>query len=351
MLSFDWPLVFLFSALPIAVFFLLPRAKRDEAALRIPFYQRVESAMGTSSTSFNKTPIFRAMFYGLIWLLLVSAAAKPQWLGEPISLPSSGRDLLVAVDISGSMITEDMIVENRQIPRILVVKYVVGDFLERRFNDRLGLILFGSQAYLQSPLTFDRTTVNRLLQEAQLGFAGKQTAIGDAIGLAIKRLQDRPESQRVVILLTDGANTAGEVEPRKAADLAKQAKVKIYTVGVGADSMVEFLGPFRQQVNPSLDLDEESLQYIADTTGGKYFRARSPEELEEIYRALDKLEPIEQDEEVFRPSLSLYYWPLGIALVLILVRSLIKLPILFSGRRGHSHSDTSAKMQNRMSKA
>lgn len=340
MFSFDWPWVFALSLLPLIVYFILPRAKRDEAALRVPFYQRAETAISTSSISANQTAKFQKLFYAVVWLLLVSAAAKPQLVGEPISIPSSGRDLLVAVDISGSMITEDMVVENRQIPRILIVKYVVGDFLERRVNDRLGLILFGSQAYLQSPLTFDRKTVNRLLQEAQLGFAGKQTAIGDAIGLAIKRLQDRPESQRVVILLTDGANTAGEVEPKKAADLAKQAGVKIYTIGIGADSMVEYLGPFRQRVNPSQDLDEESLKYIADTTGGRYFRARNPEELEQIYQALDKLEPVEQDEETFRPTLSLYYWPLCIALLLIFIRTLFKMPLLVANISRNNNQDT-----------
>lgn len=322
MFSFAWPWLFLLAPLPILLRMLAPQAKQEQAALRVPFFQRAQAALGGKMGAQKNASFFAFIIALLVWLLLLAAAAKPQWMGEPISLPTSGRDLLVAVDISGSMSEEDMLVEERQIPRILIVKYVVGEFLERRINDRLGLILFGSNAYLQSPLTFDRKTVNQLLQEAQLGFAGRQTAIGDAIGLAIKRLKDRPDSQRVVILLTDGANTAGEVDPRQAADLAAQAGVKVYTVGVGADQMTRFVGPFARTVNPSADLDESTLQYIADTTGGKYFRARNPQELELIYRTLDELEPVEQEAEVFRPQRSLFYWPLAAALALSLLMGL-----------------------------
>jgi len=200
-----------------------------------------------------------------------------------------------------------------------VVKQVVGDFVVRRESDRLGLVLFGSQAYLQAPLTFDRSTVNTLLQEAQLGFAGEKTAIGDAIGLAVKRLRLRPESSRVLILLTDGANTSGEVSPLKAAELAKQEHIKIYTVGVGASEMTVpglFGSNFgARRINPSVDLDETTLKTIAESTGGRYFRARNPEELNNIYAILDTLEPVEQNDEVFRPVRSLFYWPLALAFI------------------------------------
>ncbi|PCK01926.1 MAG: BatB protein [Alteromonadaceae bacterium] len=319
MLLFEWAWVFYTLPLPLLVYLLAPRAQHESAALKVPFFHRVESVLGSVSKSQASGNRVNAVALLLIWLLLVSAAANPKWQGEPVFLPSAGRDLLVAVDISGSMKIADMRVNNRQIPRIHIVKQVVGDFLIRRTSDRLGLILFGTNAYLQAPLTFDRKTVNQLLQEAQLGFAGEQTAIGDAIGLAIKRLKDRPESQRVLILLTDGANTAGEVSPRQAADLAKQSQVKIYTIGVGAEEMKVNGGIFsraQRTVNPSADLDEETLNYISDTTGGKYFRARNPAELATIYHLLDQLEPIEQDKEAFRPQRSLYTWPLGIALIL-----------------------------------
>lgn len=321
MYSVEWPWVLIFLGLPFLVYVFVPKSKQEDAALRVPFFHRVDTIIQEQSGFSNKTSWPTLLLLSIIWGLLVVAAAKPTWVGDPISLPTSGRDLLVAVDISGSMEQDDMVFEGDRFSRIRVVKHVVGDFLERRESDRLGLILFGTQAYLQSPLTFDRKTVNRLLQEAQLGFAGKQTAIGDAIGLAIKRLKDRPESQRVVILLTDGANTAGEVDPRQAADLAKQADVKIYTIGVGADEMIEQFGFFRQRINPSRDLDEASLTYIAETTGGRYFRAKNPEELAQIYALLDELEPVEQEDEVFRPTRNLFYWPLGIALIIALVFS------------------------------
>jgi Ca-activated chloride channel family protein len=181
-------------------------------------------------------------------------------------------------------------------------------------------VLFGSQAYLQAPLTFDRKTVRQLLEEAQLGFAGEKTAIGDAIGLSIKRLRQRPAESRVLILLTDGANTSGKVSPLQAAKLAEQTKVKVYTIGVGADEMQTdgiFGSPFgRRTINPSADLDEKTLLTIAELTGGQYFRARNPEDLKNIYKVLDTLEPIEQDEETFRPSKSLYHWPLLLACLL-----------------------------------
>ena len=191
-------------------------------------------------------------------------------------------------------------------------------------------------------MTFDRSTVKQLLDEAQLGFAGEKTAIGDAIGLAIKRLRERPADSRVLILLTDGANTAGEVAPLQAAELAKQTHVKIYTIGVGADQMTTpgiFGSSFGSRtINPSLDLDEESLQKIAQLTGGRYFRARNPEELQNIYELLDELEPIEQAEETFRPRKSFTHWPLGIALLLLSLLLLSNIVMNLISKHSSSHS-------------
>ncbi len=309
--------VFALLPLPLLVYLFVPRAKQERAALKVPFFQNVQNLHQHEGQTRNVRLLKGALFLSLIWLLLIIAAARPQWLGESISLPTSGRDLMLAVDISVSMGDQDMLIENRYLDRITVVKFVVGEFVKRRKGDRLGLILFGTEAFMFSPLTFDLPTVDKLLQDTQIGFAGGKTAIGDAIGLAIKRLRDRPESQRILILLTDGANTAGEVLPRQAADLAKQAGIKIYTIGVGANEIIrrDFLGRPRT-VNPSSDLDEETLEYIADTTGGAYFRAHNPEELVKIYSYLDELEPIAQEAESFRPVYALFYWPLGIALAL-----------------------------------
>jgi len=249
------------------------------------------------------------------------AAARPQFVGEAVQLPVSGRDLLLAVDISGSMEARDMVLVDKVATRLMAVKIVAGNFIERRKGDRLGLILFGDQAYLQTPLTFDRKTTNIQLREAAIGLAGKRTAIGDAIGLAVKRLREQPEGNRVLILLTDGANTAGTVDPQKAADIAASEGVRIYTIGVGADERV-VRGIFGQRRVANNELDEPALQAIAAKTGGRYFRARDIEALEEIYQLLDELEPVSTVEETFRPVRELYMWPAGAALLLSLLLAL-----------------------------
>ncbi len=314
MIEFLWPWMACFLPLPVIVYYLAPRAERTEAALQVPFFGIAASYEGATATGTRRLWLRRALLI-LIWCMLVLASTRPQFIGEPIELPTSGRDLLLAVDISGSMGTEDMVISNQMTTRLMVVKQVVGDFVERREGDRLGLILFGTQAYLQTPLTFDRNTVRTLLDETPLGIAGGKTAIGDAIGLAVKRLQARPAENRVLILLTDGVNNVGEVEPLQAAKLAAQEGIRIYTIGFGADEMVVQGLLFNRRINPSAELDTKSLTEIARLTGGIYQRARSSDELREIYAELDKLEPIEQDQEVYRPVKSLFFWPLGFVLM------------------------------------
>lgn len=302
--------------LPALVRYLLPPAQSSGAALLVPDVGRFGSEPAGPGDMASAGPSLPLLALWLVWIATLLAAARPQWIGDPVELATSGRDLMVAVDISGSMKTEDLTLDNRSATRLEVVKAVLSDFIERRSGDRIGLILFGSNAYLQAPLTFDRDTVKRLLLETPIGIAGGKTAIGDAIGLAVKRLRERPESNRVLILLTDGANNVGEVDPRRAAELAAEAKVRIYTIGVGADSMrLGGLFGFGRLVNPAADLDEASLKHIAQTSGGRYFRARDTASLVGIYDELDQLEPIEQDPELFRPIRQLFYWPLGLALL------------------------------------
>ncbi|WP_299975172.1 VWA domain-containing protein [uncultured Pseudoteredinibacter sp.] len=338
MLEFLWPILLLLLPLPLLFRKILSSKQDSSAALKVPFYQQLAQPQAHQAQA-----KWHLLLLWLIWLCLLLACARPVWIGEPIEMPSSGRDLLMAVDISGSMKTPDMEVEGEQVPRLWAVKAVVGEFVERRKHDRLGLVLFGSRAYLQAPLTFDRATVKQLLDEAQLGFAGEKTAIGDAIGLAIKRLRERPADSRVLILLTDGANTAGEVAPLKAAELAKQTQVKIYTIGIGADQMTipgVFGSSFGSRtVNPSADLDEDSLQKIAQMTGGQYFRARNPQELQKIYHLLDQLEPIEQAEETYRPQKSFTHWPLGIALLLISLLLILKNAFQLSAKMRRSEME------------
>lgn len=320
MLAFDYPWLALALPLPLLIYLLWPRARGHEAALRIPFYQEFAGTESAPTRKLRKRGAPLAL--ALLWLLLVAAACAPRWLGDPVALPASGRDLLLAVDISGSMQIEDMQAGDQLVARVVAVKAVVADFIRHRRGDRIGLILFGTQAYLQAPLTFDLATVGRFLEEAQLGFAGPETAIGDAIGLAVKRLRERPGDRHVLVLLTDGANTAGKVNPLAAAKLAAENHVVIYTVGVGADELVLpglFGSSFGQRrVNPSADLDEDALQTIASTTGGRYFRARDPQELAGIYRLLDELEPVADQNQTYRPQQALFFWPLGAALLVSL---------------------------------
>lgn len=316
MIHFEWPWVAALLPLPLIIRFLLqPMEVVNEAALRVPFLAEFSS----HSSNGHQVDIKRRLIWLAViaWCCLIAAAMRPQWLGDFVDIPMSGRDLMLAVDLSGSMEEEDFLIKDERVNRLTATKYVAGEFIERRVGDRLGLILFGEQAYLQTPLTFDRLTVKTLLYESAIGLAGKSTAIGDAIGLAVKRLRDQDEKSRVLILLTDGANTAGEVEPLAAADLAARENMKIYTIGIGADEMIVRSIFGSRRVNPSADLDEKTLSAIADKTGGRYFRARDTEQLEQIYALLDELEPIEKDVQRFRPQTALFYWPLAIALVLM----------------------------------
>lgn len=309
--SFIW--AFLFLPLPFIVALLLPPAPiSNKAALRVPFFKNIQTKLKTKRKSRSLSRLLLAL---LAWVLLVTAAARPQFIGDTIKQPITGRSLMMAVDISGSMQAADMVISGRAVTRLTAVKAVASDFIEKRKGDRIGLILFGSQAYLQAPLTFDRKTVNILLGESQLGLAGRETAIGDAIGLAVKRLRKEDEKNRVLILLTDGANTAGNVEPLKAADLAAQEKVKIYTIGIGADGRI-IQTPFGRQRVGGTELDEPTLVAIAEKTNGRYFRAHDVKDLQKIYASLDKVEPISEDELSYRPVKELYYYPLALALIL-----------------------------------
>jgi len=313
-LQFIWPWVFLALPLPLLIRLLFPASDRNqEAPLHVPFLDDFNLSQNTSGF-INKNKLL-AFLATIAWICLIIAAARPQWLGERVDIPVSGRDLMLSVDLSGSMAAEDFDFNGRRINRLQAVKLVAGEFIKRREGDRIGLILFGEQAYLQTPLTFDTTTVNIMLQEAMIGIAGKATAIGDSIGLAIKRLNGEDASNRVLILLTDGANTAGEVAPLKAGELAAKQNLKIYTIGVGAETREVGGFMFKRTVKNN-EIDEKTLLEIAEITGGQYFRARNTNELNKIYTLIDQLEPVEQDSQSFRPVMALFMWPLSLTLLL-----------------------------------
>jgi Ca-activated chloride channel family protein len=321
MFEFAWPAIFLLAPLPWVLRLVLAPAKSRESALKVHFLPELEQLAGDRTRS--RLPSWRRQApYVFIWFLLLTGAARPQWVGEPLPLATSGRDLLLAVDVSGSMDYPDMVWNNEDVSRLALVKHLIGDFIEGRTGDRVGLILFGSQAYIQAPLTFDRRTVHTLLDEALIGIAGKNTALGDAIGLAVKHLRMRPENSRVMILITDGANNGGRVDPLIAARLAAEERVRIYTIGIGADPQQTSLSSMFGF--SSLDLDEDTLTAIARETGGRYFRARSQEELTSISNELDTFEPITQQSARVRPAKALFYWPISLALLLSLTIAALK---------------------------
>lgn len=314
MIELEWWWLLAAWPVPFLVRWLTPPVtRRRRAALRAPFLDDFSAAgVARGRRWLRRWPLWLAV---LAWTALVLGAARPQWLGDPVSLPVSGRDLMLAVDLSGSMEVEDFRLDDKVVNRLAATKAIAGDFIQRREGDRIGLILFGRNAYLQTPLTFDRTTVHQLLMESVIGLAGQETAIGDAIGLAVKRLRDNDVETRVLVLVTDGANTAGSVSPLRAAELAATAGMKIYTIGIGAEEMrVDSLFG-AQRVNPSRDLDEDTLTEIARATGGRYFRARDTAEMARIYALLDELEPVIQAPVHFRPRKALFMWPLGAALL------------------------------------
>ncbi|HEY9051040.1 MAG TPA: VWA domain-containing protein [Gammaproteobacteria bacterium] len=315
MMQLEWPWALLLLPLPLIIRLLLPAAASvKDAALRVPTleYFNLQSSV-TQQTINTRWLLLLAI---LAWCCLVIATARPQWLGDRVDLPISGRDLMLAVDLSESMLEQDFESNGQLLNRLQAVKKVAGDFIQQREGDRIGLILFGENAYLQTPLTFDLKTVNILLQEAAIGLAGKSTAIGDAIGLAIKRLRDKDKNSRVLILLTDGRNTSGEVKPIKAAELAAEQELKIYTIGIGAKFV-------RRRLNN--EIDEKTLSAIADKTGGKYFRAHDTAELKKIYQLLNELEPVEVETKSFRPVTSLFYWPLTAAILIAALLSLLRI--------------------------
>jgi Ca-activated chloride channel family protein len=316
MLSFAWPWLFALLPLPLFVYFLpAKKSATPQSALIMPSLINVPSST-VSEQQKKKMPL---IILTLCWLLFVLAISRPQWLGDAVDIPSEGREMMIAVDLSGSMEIEDMSLNGRNVNRLQMLKVVLGDFVERRVSDRLGLILFADDAYMQTPMTFDKKTVKQMLDESELNLVGRKTAIGDAIALAVKRFDAKKESNKVLLLLTDGQNTAGKIAPEQALELAIAKDITIYTIGIGADSMLQRSLWGSQRVNPSSELDEQSLTDIADKTGGQYFRARDSQSMNDIYHLLDKLEPIKQEQQQMRPLSALYYWPLSLAALLCFI--------------------------------
>lgn len=316
MIDFALPWTLALLPLPWLVWWCLPAApERRSGALRVPFYDSL-SSLPTGGAAPAKRGAAALVLKVAAWTLLVIAAAQPRWLGEPRAVTTHGRDLMLALDLSGSMSTADFDVSGRPVDRLAVVNAVARSFVKEREGDRVGLILFGTRAFLQAPLTFDRETVVRMLDEAEIGLPGEETAIGDAIGLAVKHLRDRPAEERVLVLLSDGANNAGVLDPDQAAELAAREHVRIHSIGIGAGPAV-VQTPFGPRQIGGADLDEAALRRVSQTTGGQYFRARDTAALVDVYRQIDALEPTAGDAARVRPMRVLFHYPLGASLALV----------------------------------
>lgn len=314
MFTFVWPYIFCLLPLYWIIYKFIPYKKKyNEAMLSVPFLARVQTLNQQSTATI--LPKKLKQFYALCgWFLLLVACANPQWIGAPIPLYQIGHNIMLAVDLSPSMSIPDLQRNDKQFNRLQSVKAVAANFIDRRQGDKLGLILFGSKAYLQTPLTFDRQTVRNMLDDATIGLAGNQTAIGDALGLAIKKFSVENKKSRLLILLTDGGNNAGVLDPMEAAELAKQNNIKIYTVGIGASELEINNGFGTQRINPSIDLDETLLKNIANKTQGQYFRAQDQISLANILNSIDKLEPVSSENKTVHPMTALFYWPLSASL-------------------------------------
>ena len=314
---FAWPWLLLALPLPWLVRRLLPAAPSAAPALRVPYGERLDAIGGRSARA---RPQGLGLLPWLAWALLCVAAARPQQLGEIVQPPQVGRDLMMAVDLSGSMDERDIELGGRVVTRLTAAKAVIADFLERRSGDRVGLVVFGDRAYALTPLTRDLDTVREQLDGTVTGLAGRATAIGDAIGLSTKRLQQQPTEQRVLILLTDGVNTAGALDPAKAAQIARDSKVRIHTIafgGYGAGLSV-FGVPIRMPGNSDMT-DEAGLERIAELTGGRAFVARDVDQLAGIYAEIDRLEPVKLPGQRLRPRIERYVWPLSASLLFALL--------------------------------
>lgn len=311
------PWVLIFIPLPLLIWFLVPQEKLHlSAALKVPFLNAMIGINESEKRGLAKQSGFSLLL--LIWSLLLVSLANPRWIGEPQPLARDGYNIMLALDLSPSMAVNDMQVHGRAVTRLDVVKRAGVQFVQNRANDKIGLIVFGERAYLQTPLTYDHNNVLQRLVDATAGLAGKSTSIGDALGLAVKHLQAVPDKGRVIILLTDGANNSGMLAPLKAAELAKGDGIKIYTIGLGSTADQQSFNGLFLSMNAAAELDEDTLIGVAKMTGGRYFRATNMQSLQAIYQAINKLETTHQEHATVRPQIDYYPWPLALAWLLLM---------------------------------
>ena len=323
MLEFAYPLALLALPLPLLAWWLLPPQRERVSALRVPFFEKIAAAAGSEARAgavILRRRWLQLLVATLVWLLLVAGLAKPEWVGEPVVRIEAARDIMLALDLSASMDYYDFPGEDgNDVSRFTAVQRVVDRFVAERESDRIGLIVFGSKAYLQLPFTRDLDTARALVDLMEVGMAGPKTALGDSIGLAIRSFEDSEVDDRLLILLTDGNDTASKMTPVNAADIAKLNGVEIYTIGIGDTAAT---GEDR--------VDFDVLAAIARRTGGEFYNAEDEAALDAVYRRIDQTAVADVRTQSWRPRESLVHWPAGIAVILVL---LTYAGLLFSSRR------------------
>lgn len=313
-LEFIWPWLFALAPLPWLIRMLIkPAAQRQIPLLAPHLIHRLQQPQSGQLLTLHQPRQTLPVILIAIWLLVLLASMRPVWFLQSDPFQASGKDIMLAVDLSGSMEKPDMPLRGREVDRLTAVKHVVHDFIEQREGDRMGLVVFGTQAFLQSPLSYDLKTVQTLLNETEIGMAGNNTAIGDAIGITLKHLEKTDQQHTVLVLLTDGSNTAGAVQPIDAANQAEKMGLKIYTIGIG---QVRSKGIDTFLYGKSRDMDIATLQRIAEITGGQFFIASDTNQLNEVYATISQLESSQHDINNYRLREELFYWPLGMALLL-----------------------------------
>ena len=322
MLEFAHPWALLLTPLPLLVWWLAPPQRERVSAMRIPFFEQIVAAAGSEArvgAVVMRRRWLQMAVAILVWLLLVAAIAKPEWVGEPIVRTEAARDIMLALDLSGSMDYVDFPgEEGADVSRFAAVQRVVEGFVAERESDRIGLIVFGTKAYLQLPFTRDLETAGALVDLMEVGMAGPKTALGDSIGLAINSFENSEVDDRLLILLTDGNDTASKMTPINAADIAKLNGVEIYTIGIGN---TEATGEDR--------VDFDTLAAIAARTGGEFFNAENEAALDAVYRRIDETAAADVRTQSWRPRESLLHWPAGLAVIL----ALLAYAALLSGSR------------------
>lgn len=338
MFQFEYPYLIVLVFLPLLIFFIFSSSDAGKTGLPTiynPNIKWLSSAFGSKVASNLSRAHFNYLLF-LIWVALVFALMTPQRIEKISKVTTKGYDIVMAIDLSRSMLALDFSKGGDRYSRLDIVKSVGTEFILGRQGDRLGIVAFGDNAYLQTPLTHDNNSVAAMLQYSEVGLAGDSTAIGDAIALSVKTLREKPEGSRVIILLTDGSNTAGQIDPMKAAYLAKEYGIKIYSIGIGKNGRVPFPDRNGRIRMIDMEFDETLLKKISQFTGGNYFQADDKNGLEKIYKKINEMEKTESQTTEIILREQLFYIPLSIAIIIMFLRIILnyKWIRLFSFNKG-----------------